>query len=104
MRAAFSEAKEAVDVHGTTMVNFSKWTEFHGCLKAVLQHKLPDISKYRRASTGVLAYLDNQLSGVSPGLPMDQDLEERSNNLFEKEEEIRIQSKQPIDRLNKVYR
>jgi hypothetical protein len=107
MRTAFSKAKETVDVHGTTTINFSKWTEYHTCLKAVFRHKLPDVSKYR-PSTGVLAYLNNQLSGVSPGSPMDQDLEKRSNELFEQEKEIRIRNQpvddQPIARLGRVVR
>jgi hypothetical protein len=99
MRIAFSKAKEAVDVHGATTIDFSKWTEFHACLKAVLRHKLPDVSKHRRASTGVLAYLDKQLSGTSPGSPMDRDLEKRSRLLSEQEEEIRTQ---PVDRFSRA--
>ena len=99
MRTAFSEAKEAVDIHGTTTINFSKWTKFHTCLKVVLRHKLPDVSKYRRASAGVLAYLNQQLSGVSPGPPMNLDLEKRSSKLFEQEEKIR---NQPIDRFRRA--
>ena len=99
MRTAFLEAKEAVDVHDTATIDFSKWTEFHKRLKAVLRHKLPDVSKHRRASTGVLAYLDKQLSDTSPGSSMDQELEKRSRNLFEQEEEIRTQ---PIDRFSRA--
>ena len=88
MRTAFSKAKEAVDADGIPMINFTKWAEFYTCLKDVLRHKPPDVSKYRQTTAGVLAYLEQQLGDISLGPTMDQDLEKRSHKLCEEEDQI----------------
>ena len=103
MRTAFSKLKETVDVNDTHAINFAKWTGFHASIKFVLRHKPPDVSE---TSTGVLAYLEGQLSGISLGSPMDHKLEQQSSKLFNQEEQIRNPPirNQPINRHNKANR
>jgi len=98
MRTAFSKLKETVDVNDTHAINFAKWTEFHASIKVVLRHKPPDVSE---TSTGVLAYLERQLSCISPGSPMDK-LEQQSRKLFNQEEQIRNQPIR-VDRRSKAH-
>ena len=86
IRTAFFNAKAGVEVNGITMINFAKWTEFHACIKEVLRHKPPDISKYRQTKARALAYLTGQLRDISLGFTMDQDLERRSSKLRQQED------------------
>jgi hypothetical protein len=104
MRTAFSKLKETVDANDAPAINFAKWTEFHAYIKVVLRHKPPDVSKYRRTSTGVLTYLERQLSDIFPGSPMDHDLEQRSSKQFEQEEQIRNQSIDRRRKANQLFR
>jgi hypothetical protein len=85
MHAAFSEAPDIVDIDGIPMINFAKWTRFHACIKDVFRHKPPDVSKYREAKAGMLAYMEQQLRGISTGPAMDKALQERASKLREKE-------------------
>jgi len=104
MRTAFFKLKETVDVNDAHAINFAKWTEFHACINAVLRHKPPDVSKYRRTSAGVLAYLERQLSENPPGSPMDHYLEQRSSKLFDEEKQICDQPTDSCSRANQLIK
>lgn len=84
MRPAFSTAKNTMVVNSTPMINFAKWTEFHACIKGVLQYKAPNLSNHRQKWTGVLTYLKIQLRGN-----MDQDLGVQSSKIRNEESQSR---------------
>lgn len=79
MRTVLSENTDTVDIQRVSMINFSKWARFHTCMKDALSQKPPDISTYRQTKAGVLAYLEEQLKGISVNPTMTQRLQQRSS-------------------------
>jgi len=91
MHTAFSKEPDMVEIQSVPMINFAKWARFHDCIKDIFQHKPPDVSQYRQTKKGVLAYLEDQLSGISVGSTTKRCLEKRSKELEQQEKEMRRQ-------------
>jgi hypothetical protein len=75
-----------VVTNGIRIINFANWTEFHRRIDAVFQHDLPDVSGYRQRNAGMVAWLEDQLRGISVCSTTDQDLERLSVQLRRDEE------------------
>lgn len=84
-----TQGTEIVDVAGTPMLNFAKWTRLCMCMKDVFRHKIPDLEVHRGLQAGTLAYLNKQLSAIPVGKKIDDMLEERSRVLEKKEDVMR---------------
>ena len=89
-----TQGPETVDVEGTPMVDFAKWTRLCMCMKDVFRRKIPDLAVHRGLHAGALVYLNEQLSTISVGKKIDDLLEERSR-VLEKEEDIARQRRLP---------
>ena len=89
MHTAFFQGKDLIENNGVPLINFAKWIGFHSLIEDIFQHRPPDVSGYRQAKAGVLAYLEHQLRAISVGSVVDQALEERSSKLGQTEEMMR---------------
>lgn len=89
MRTVFSQDEDTLNINGTTMINFTKWTRFHECMRGVFKHKPPDVTTYRQKNAEALAYLNSQLRVISIGPKVDEALAQRSRYLLNKEEALR---------------
>lgn len=89
MNGVFRQDKDLVEVGGTQMINFAKWTSLHVCMRDVFRYKPPNIPEYRQRKADALAYLEQQLKGISMGSRIDDSMEARSHALEQKEEVMR---------------
>ncbi|KIM88400.1 hypothetical protein PILCRDRAFT_256054 [Piloderma croceum F 1598] len=81
MRTVFPQENYVVNTNGVRTINFSKWTEFYTCIRAVIQHEPPDVSRYRQRYAGMVAWLEDQLCSSSVGPTTDEYLESLSVQL-----------------------
>jgi hypothetical protein len=76
-------------IQNVPRINFAKWRKCYDRIQDVFQYRPPDIPKYRQTMAEVLAYLKDQLHGVSLSPIANQWLEERSIRLTREEERMR---------------
>lgn len=81
-----SQGQDTVEVNGTLMINFEKWTRLWMYMEYVFRHKPLHLAVHREVQAGALAYLEQQLNPISFGGKIDDLLEERIRVLEKKED------------------